>query len=562
MNLHLLRTFYVRFTVALPLLLLPGGRVSGGVPNLDGQPYLNASRKFADTVLAHGRDTYGPKQTPLFVDGLHAASLGPACWQNKGETWILSNFASQQPLMRLLDGLTGLTDDAHYRAAAEETARHVLTHLVSPNGLIYWGGHMAWDLCAEKPVGQYGDTHEMKNHQPYYALMHRVAPAATRKVLETIWGTHVVDWSRLDYNRHGSVRKPCVPRWNHEFQEQIEVPFAATGENLSFCNVTTPLIHCGVSLAVLNQDAGALLWTRRLAYRWQQARDPKTGLCGGQLSYRKQDRAQEALGHVHPTINEAKIVAAYHQVSRYHHLPLALMHAAETLIGAGGPAADVGRDLRRWALDDLKVYGRRCYDAQTGKLVALMTDGTPLKWQAAQIGYYTPQSFAPIPPDGVLFWSYCRAYRETGDPDFWRMVCETGRVLGLGDLNSKDAAEVNSADWRLIYGLLELAERPGAEADRPAFLRWSRRVADGILKTQAPSGLFPRSGYSYARTGDDIPLALLHLAAALEGRRQLLPRARYDSRFFHCEFHGPLEEHQQKRADARTYDNLVFFGDR
>jgi len=33
-----------------------------------------------------------------------------------------------------------------------------------------------------------------------------------------------------------------------------------------------------------------------------------------------------------------------------------------------------------------------------------------------------------------------------------------------------------------------------------------------------------------------------------------------DSRFFHCEFHGKLEDHQQKRADKRTYDDLVFYG--
>ena len=27
------------------------------------------------------------------------------------------------------------------------------------------------------------------------------------------------------------------------------------------------------------------------------------------------------------------------------------------------------------------------------------------------------------------------------------------------------------------------------------------------------------------------------------------------------EYHGPLEPHQQKRADKRTYDHLVYYGD-
>ncbi|MFC1764700.1 hypothetical protein ACFL6U_21855 [Planctomycetota bacterium] len=37
--------------------------------------YLQAVREFADNVLKYGRDTYGPKHTPLFVDGMSIQSL-------------------------------------------------------------------------------------------------------------------------------------------------------------------------------------------------------------------------------------------------------------------------------------------------------------------------------------------------------------------------------------------------------------------------------------------------------------------------------------------------------
>jgi hypothetical protein len=353
---------------------------AANAPKLEGRPYLDAARKFADTVLRRGRDTYGPQKTPLFVDGLHAESLEPVRWQRGGETWVLSN-------------------------------------------------------------------------------------------------------------------------------------------------------------------------------------------CGGQLSYRKEDRAQEALGHVHPTINEAKIVASYHQTSRYHDLPLVQMQAAESLAAAGGKCAEVGRDLLRWALEDLKVYARACYDPKSGKFIAMMTDGTPLKWQEAKTGYYVPESFAPRGPDRVLFWAYCRAYRLTGDKDYWRMVSESGRRLGLGNLDQPTGKEegrekdLTASDWRLIYGLLELADASGADDVRPAMLRRACRVADNLLKTQSPSGLFPRRGRSWARTGDEAPLALAPLAAAIEGKRDRLPPAAFDARFFHGEYDGPLEENQKKRADARTYDNNVFYGD-
>jgi len=423
---------------------------------------------------------------------------------------------------------------------------------------------MAWDLKDEKPVGQYADTHELKGHQPYYRLMHRVDPAAAEKLMETVWASHVLDWSRLDYNRHASLKKPCRPQWDHAFDRRIEVPFPAAGSNLSFCNVTPPLLHAGVMLGLLAGDDDALAWTRRLACRWQEGRDPTTGLCGGQLSYREHDRAQDALGHVHPTINEAKIVAGYHQLSRYHHLPLVQMQAADALIAAGGKRAELGRDLAAWAWQDLTVYWQRSFDPASGQFVALTTDGTPLRWKEARSDYYVPSSFAPRSPDGTIFWASAMAYRMTRDEGHWQMTRELARRLGLGDLaaDGKGAADdwprIEASDWRLIYGLLEI-RRAEAKGFGPS-LAAARQVAGNLLKTQAASGLFPRPGRRYARTGDEIPLALLHLAAAVEGKQYLLPPPVYDQRFFHCEYHGDLDEHQKKRADKRTYDNYVYYG--
>jgi len=191
----------------------------------------------------------------------------------------------------------------------------------------------------------------------------------------------------------------------------------------------------------------------------------------------------------------------------------------------------------------------------------LMTDGTPLKWRESRTGYYVPQSFAPRQPDGLILWEYAMAYRITNDAAYWDMAREIAAALELGDIGKPDGEralrrDTDSADWRIIYALLELHRATGDEA----ILRFARRIGDNILKTQAKTGLFPRSGRSYARIGDEAPLALLHLSAAIDGRRSVIPQAIYDSRFFHCEYHGELEEHQQKRADKRTYDHLVFYG--
>ncbi len=539
-----------------------GASTRGAEEEPKGARYMRAVEAFAQRVLADGRDKYGKQTTPLFVDGLNVKTLEPARWNGPDRVWVLSNFASQQPLVRLLDGLTALGQKHEYRRAAEEATRYALTKLRSPNGLIYWGGHMAWDLQQDAPVGQYADVHEMKGHQPYYALFWRIDARATRQLLEAIWGSHVVDWSLLDYNRHGSMRKATRADWGHRFDEKVGVPFATRGNNLSFCNVTPSLLHSSATLATLGKDERTVAWTRLLAYRWQQGRDAKTGLCGGQLSYRKEDRAQQALGHVHPTINEAKIVATYHQSSRYHHLPLVEMQAAATLLAAGPPCDALGRELIAWASDDLKVYAARCYDAPTGLFVARMTDGTVLEWQKAKTGYYVPQSFAPQKPEGFVLWGYALAYRLTRRP----------RALGHGSRTRETTGAGRPGRVQWVEGwpaARHTARRLAHHLRHPRVARGDR--GSGPAPAGVPSGRqlagdagshwsFPARGREYARTGDEVPLALLHLAAALEGKRSLLPQAIFDYRFFHCEFHGPLEKKQEKRADARTYDDLVFYG--
>ena len=524
--------------------------------------YLDAVHSFADRVLQSGTDTYGPNTTPLFADGLNVKTLEPVKWDCRGETWVLSNFASQQPLLRTLDGLTALTGQQKYRQAAEQATGYALQNLTTPNGLLYWGGHLAWDLEKEQPVGQYADVHELKSHQPYYRIMWRVNASATRKLMESVWMGHILDWSRLDYNRHASVKKPITLNWKHQFKANIEVPFPIQSNNLSFVNVTPPLLHCSATLAILDKNTDALTWTRRLAYRWQQGKDPNTGLCGGQLSYRKHDRAQDALGHVHPNINEAKIVASYHQTGRYHNLPLAQMQAASALMEAGGRYAMIGHEFIFWASKDLKAYTRHSYDAKAGQFIALMTDGTPIKWQESRSGYYVPASFAPRKPDGFILWAYAMAFRLTSDEIHWQMVRNICRQLEFGSIGRPDGTgssikyDTNHNDWRTIYALLELHQA----TNNAMFLRLACSIADNLLKMQTPTGLFPRSGREWARTGDEIPLALLHLTAAIMGKSSLLPPPIFDSRFFHCEYHGQLEEHQQKRADKRTYDHMVFYG--
>ena len=145
-------------------------------------------------MLKYGRDTYGLKHTPLFVDGLNIHTHEPVKWiAPNGDRWILSNLASQQNLFRTLDGLTKITGDPKYRQAAVGAIEYAFANLRSPNGLLYWGGGVAYDANGDKVCG--GISHSLKYHYPYYELMRGIDPEATEKFIESFWIAHILDWS-------------------------------------------------------------------------------------------------------------------------------------------------------------------------------------------------------------------------------------------------------------------------------------------------------------------------------------------------------------------------------
>ena len=137
--------YLVRIVLVVSALASTPALTDEATPS-DPNRYLNAVREFADNVLKYGRDTYGPKHTPLFVDGLNIHTHEPVRWIDPdGTKWILSNLASQQNLFRTLDGLTRITGAPKYRQAAMEAIEYAFENLRHTNGLFYWGHTTAYD---------------------------------------------------------------------------------------------------------------------------------------------------------------------------------------------------------------------------------------------------------------------------------------------------------------------------------------------------------------------------------------------------------------------------------
>jgi len=89
--------------------------------------------------------------------------------------------------------------------------------ILRPNRLLYWGGHNAYDAETDKPCGRLL-VHELKLDYPYYELMWKVNPEATKQFIEAFWSGHILNWSNLDMNRHGETDVSLNKAWEYEYE--------------------------------------------------------------------------------------------------------------------------------------------------------------------------------------------------------------------------------------------------------------------------------------------------------------------------------------------------------
>ena len=270
--------------VILLVIFLTG--IFAGNSRADGDSkYLKAVREFADNMLKYGRDTYGPKHTPLFVDGLNIHTHEPVKWRCKGQVWILSNLASQQNLLRVLDGLTKTKGDPKYRQAAVEAIRYAYDNLRTPNGLLYWGHLICYDALGDAPCGGSLRCHAMKLNHPYYELMWEVDRVATQRLMESFWAGCVLDWSNLSITKMGELEKQVEPGWNQEYRPR---PVFFRGGFSEYC-MASSLFYTGAMLSHLSGDEAPLIWSKRLAYRYVLTRDLNTGISAYKYSLAQEE---------------------------------------------------------------------------------------------------------------------------------------------------------------------------------------------------------------------------------------------------------------------------------
>lgn len=522
--------------------------------------YLGAVRTFADNVLAHGKDTYGPNHTPLFVDGINIDTHEPATWLYTGEKWVLSNLASQQNLFRVLVGLSDLTGDDKYAGAATAAMAYGFENLQHENGLLHWGGHRFYDAAGERLVGE-GVKHELKCHYPFYEFMWEVNPTATKRFLEAFWNAHILQWDILDMNRHGAYETRMGHLWDNEYKGG---PVFFVGKGLTFCNTGSDLVYAGAMLYKFTGDekaplspagpgrpdserSGPLAWAKHMGHRYVETRNPKTGLGGYQYSQIANDRARAQFG---PEFGDRALEGTMLDTSRartrYGTMGLCLLRLGQAL-------GEAGSDFVQWAHEDLAAYARWAYDETDNTFCALLSDGTKLtRDDIKRSGYYSPAGFDKVPAGAIFLLDYALAYRLTKDRLMWDMARKIARGNGLGDIGESPAKpgtlnlKTDNADPVALFAVLELYD----QEKRRAYLKLAQRIGDNLVAKSFNKGFFTASpDHPYASFNDITPLALLHLVATMRGTPDAVPAYNGGRSFFHCRYDGK----------GRTYDGSAIY---
>ncbi len=210
-------------------LILPGGAAAAERKAPD---YLEVVRAYADALIDHGRDRYGPVRSPLFATTLDRRTLrlceGDRLAEVKDiprEGWGIrphdrmptgANSQHHQNLYQVLYALTEVTGEPRYAEAADAALAWFFRHCQSEaTGLFAWGEHIGRDFLTEKPTG---NTHEYFRPWVLWERSYALAPQACERFARGVWEHQIGDPStgnfsrHARYDRHGPGKDSQYPR--------------------------------------------------------------------------------------------------------------------------------------------------------------------------------------------------------------------------------------------------------------------------------------------------------------------------------------------------------------
>ncbi|MEW6159789.1 MAG: hypothetical protein AB1813_20350 [Verrucomicrobiota bacterium] len=209
---------FVSFIIRLLGIVLLSGSVQCASNAAEQIDFLGVVRRYADTMIAHGRDHYGPARSGLLLSALDRMTLAPLKVRpappagirrgdRPGRAWVEMNGANpmlDQNLLRVLYVLTEITGDARYRDVADEEIRWFFTHTMSPKtSLLPWGEHLSWDVILDVPISG-GDEmmHEFARPWVLWDRCFALVPEASQKFATGLWEHQIANHQTGGFDRH------------------------------------------------------------------------------------------------------------------------------------------------------------------------------------------------------------------------------------------------------------------------------------------------------------------------------------------------------------------------
>ena len=178
--------------------------------------YVNIVRSYADTMIEHGRDVYGPDKTPLFAAALDRKNMklvgktSKIQGIRKGDRVLKgANPMHDMDLYQVLYTLTEVTGEKRYREEADKALKWFFDHCRSPaTGLMAWGEHIGWEFEREAPGPVYKSKgkeglapHEFFGPWVFWEKSFMLAPASCVTFARGLWDHQIHEHSG-SFSRH------------------------------------------------------------------------------------------------------------------------------------------------------------------------------------------------------------------------------------------------------------------------------------------------------------------------------------------------------------------------
>lgn len=201
----------------------------------DRADYLHIVKSYADTLLEHGRDTYGRVNSPLFATTLDRKTLKLFEGEELDRIWYIrlkdwenwrvrnrdrmltgANPMHDQNLYQILYALMEITGDKRYAKETDRTIKWFFDNCQSPvTGLMAWGEHMGWDFNTEtlitwKKGSHHGgkmqeyNTHEFARPWVLWKRSFELAPEACTRFALGLWEHQIADHNTGNFSRHAN----------------------------------------------------------------------------------------------------------------------------------------------------------------------------------------------------------------------------------------------------------------------------------------------------------------------------------------------------------------------